>query len=88
MKTIGMLCGMSWESSAEYYRFVNQIVADIECAYGDSGSLLVDEENRAVGLLFGGTRSGHTWFNPFNAVCEALDIELLDENARPARGER
>jgi hypothetical protein len=68
--------------------FVNQIVADIECAYGDSGSLLVDEENRAVGLLFGGTRSGHTWFNPFHAVCEALDIELLDENARPERGER
>jgi hypothetical protein len=41
-----------------------------------------------VGLLFGGTRSGHTWFNPFHAVCEALDIELLDENARPERGER
>jgi hypothetical protein len=62
--------------------FVNQIVAQIDCAYGDSGSLLVDEENRAVGLLFGGTRSGHTWFNPFDAVCAALDIALLDEDAR------
>jgi hypothetical protein len=62
--------------------FVNQIVAEIECAYGDSGSLLVDDENRAVGLLFGGTRSGHTWFNPFDAVCAALDIALLDEDAR------
>jgi hypothetical protein len=62
--------------------FVNQVVAQIDCAYGDSGSLLVDEENRAVGLLFGGTRSGHTWFNPFDAVCAALDIELLDEDVR------
>jgi hypothetical protein len=60
--------------------FVNQIVADIPCAYGDSGSLLVDDENRAVGLLFGGTREGHTWFNPFDAVCAALDITLLDED--------
>jgi hypothetical protein len=65
--------------------FVNQIVAEIPCAYGDSGSLLMDEKNRAVGILFGGTRQGHTWFNPFDAVCAALDITLLDEDARPKR---
>jgi aspartate racemase len=28
MKRIGLLGGMSWESSAEYYRFVNQAVRD------------------------------------------------------------
>jgi aspartate racemase len=28
MKRIGLLGGMSWESSAEYYRFVNEIVAE------------------------------------------------------------
>jgi hypothetical protein len=58
--------------------FVNQILAEISCGYGDSGSLLVDSENRAVGLLFGGTRNGKTWFNPFDVVCSALDISLLD----------
>jgi len=26
MKTIGMIGGMSWESTAEYYRIVNQKV--------------------------------------------------------------
>ena len=28
MKRIGLLGGMSWESSVEYYRFVNQAVRD------------------------------------------------------------
>jgi aspartate racemase len=28
MKRIGLLGGMSWESTAEYYRFINQIVAE------------------------------------------------------------
>ena len=57
--------------------FVNQILAEIECGYGDSGALLVDSENRAAGLLFGGTSDGKTWFNPFDVVCSALDIALL-----------
>ncbi len=26
MKTIGLLGGMSWESSLEYYRVINQLV--------------------------------------------------------------
>jgi aspartate racemase len=28
MQLIGFLGGMSWESSAEYYRFANEIVRD------------------------------------------------------------
>jgi aspartate racemase len=28
MKRIGLLGGMSWESSAQYYRFVNEAVRD------------------------------------------------------------
>jgi aspartate racemase len=28
MKTIGMIGGMSWESSAEYYRLINELVAN------------------------------------------------------------
>ena len=28
MRTIGLICGMSWESSAEYYRLINQQVRD------------------------------------------------------------
>jgi hypothetical protein len=56
--------------------FVDQIMVDIKCGMGDSGSLLVDSRNRAVGLLFGGTKD-HTWFNPFTAVETALSVSLL-----------
>lgn len=28
MKTIGILGGMSWESSVEYYRIINELVAE------------------------------------------------------------
>ncbi len=28
MKTIGMICGMSWESSIEYYRIINEAVKE------------------------------------------------------------
>jgi aspartate racemase len=37
MKTIGLLGGMSWESSAEYYRIINQTVRD---RLGDAHSAL------------------------------------------------
>ncbi len=57
--------------------FVNQILAEIECGYGDSSALLVDFENRAASLLFGGTSDSKTWFNPFDVVCSALNIALL-----------
>ena len=50
---------------------------------GDSGSLVVDQERRAIGLLFaGGTvggsnRMGLTYVNPIDKVLDALDVELL-----------
>ncbi|MCQ5167882.1 aspartate racemase, partial [Roseburia hominis] len=28
MRTIGLIGGMSWESSAEYYRLINQQIRD------------------------------------------------------------
>ena len=42
---------------------------------GDSGSLAVDESNRAVGLLFAGS-DRTTVFNPIAAVRDALGIQL------------
>jgi hypothetical protein len=47
-------------------------------AGGDSGSLVVDDDGYAVGLLFGGEVPSGTYFiaNQIAAVIEALDIEL------------
>lgn len=42
---------------------------------GDSGSVIVDDENYVVGLLFAGSNSV-TYANPIESVFAALDIEL------------
>ncbi len=55
--------------------FTNQIMAGYMSAGGDSGSLLVDSENKAVGLLFAGS-SVATFFNPISNVLAALDISF------------
>ncbi|WP_418027939.1 hypothetical protein [Paenibacillus sp. JJ1722] len=47
---------------------------------GDSGSVIVDEQNQVIGLLFGGTIDGsRTFANHFGEVEEALGISLLTE---------
>ncbi len=68
-------------------RFDNQI--EIEGAgtkafsdSGDSGSLIVDEDLRAIGLLFAGGDSGGandqglTYANPIGSVLDKLDVDL------------
>ena len=50
---------------------------------GDSGSMIVDKDRHAIGLLFaggdvGGTNGkGLTYANPMETVLEALDVDLL-----------
>lgn len=43
---------------------------------GDSGSLVVDDELRAVGLLFGGNNRDRSYANPIGEVLAALDCEI------------
>ena len=44
---------------------------------GDSGSLIVDSDLRAVGLLFAGNDSDATYANPIQAVLDELDANLV-----------
>jgi len=55
--------------------FSGQIVAGPMSQGGDSGSLVVDLQNRAVGLLFAGSDQS-TIFNPIKDVVSLLDIEF------------
>ena len=41
MKTIGLIGGMSWESSAQYYRIVNQAVRERLGGLHSARSLMV-----------------------------------------------
>lgn len=63
-------------SANDLARFQEQVVADLQSAPGDSGSLVVDEENRAVGLLFAGSKN-YTVCNPIQTVLDKLDVQLL-----------
>jgi hypothetical protein len=45
-------------------------------APGDSGSLVVNAERKAVGLIFGGTDQS-TYINPIETVLQVMAVELL-----------
>src|SRR5205809_761677 len=55
--------------------FRGQIVSDMLSKGGDSGSLVVDDRRRAVGLLFAGGPTA-TLINPIGAVMQALEIVI------------
>jgi len=55
--------------------FRRQLVSDLVSKGGDSGSLVVDGTNRAVGLLFAGSALT-TLVNPIGEVTRLLRIEL------------
>ncbi len=55
--------------------FSGQIVAEMISRGGDSGSLVLDERTRAVGLLFAGSEK-YTVFNRLSNVFKMLDVDL------------
>ncbi len=59
--------------SGRTLRFDNQILATDMSAGGDSGSLVLDENNRAVGLLFAGSDQA-TLLNPIQKVLSLLNV--------------
>ena len=64
--------------------FTDQILARIETQGGDSGSLLLDENNNAVGLVFaGGMDTDGNWFGVANKIRNVLamfggDVDISD----------
>jgi hypothetical protein len=56
--------------------FTNQILTAPCAAYGDSGSPLVDAENRIVGMLFSGTTQA-TAFNQFDSIEAMLEVRFV-----------
>lgn len=57
-------------------KFRDQILTDSFDRPGDSGSLVVDNNNRAVGLLFAGSRK-YTFANPIRPVLHRLGVQLV-----------
>lgn len=59
-----------------YAVFTNQLMAGAMSQGGDSGSLVLDLHNQAVGLLFAGSPRT-TLINPIQPVLDALNVELV-----------
>ncbi|MGB9802910.1 hypothetical protein [Desulfofundulus sp.] len=55
--------------------FTDQVVTDMISRPGDSGSLVLDHEKRAVGLLFAGSEK-YTVFNRIEHVLSRLEVEF------------
>ncbi|MDB4441855.1 aspartate/glutamate racemase family protein, partial [bacterium] len=51
MKTIGMIGGMSWESSIEYYRIINQTVREKLGGLHSAKSIMVSVEFAEIEAL-------------------------------------
>ena len=61
-------------------RFSNQIITSKMGKPGDSGSLLLDRANCAVGLLFAGSAST-TIYNPIEEVLQSLNVRLSEADS-------
>ncbi|WP_366923387.1 S1 family peptidase [Metallumcola ferriviriculae] len=61
--------------SNDFAIFTDQVISDILSRPGDSGSLILDEQMQAVGLLFAGSDQV-TVFNRQENVAEALEIKF------------
>jgi hypothetical protein len=59
----------------EQVYFVDQLITTAVSRPGDSGSLLLDEQNQAVGLLFAGSDKVSVC-NRIENVCRLLDVEF------------
>ena len=57
-------------------RFINQVMTSPLSRPGDSGSVILDESNRVVGLMFSGS-DYVTLFNPISLIIAALNIEVV-----------
>ena len=57
--------------------FSNQIFASLPSLKGDSGSVVVDDNNKVLGLLFASDSSGnHSLINDINLVLKILNVEI------------
>jgi hypothetical protein len=79
--TTGTITGLNATVNVNYgggrvARFVNQIITSNMSAGGDSGSLICDMNNKAVGLLFAGSNL-ITIANPIGLVMSRLGIKFI-----------
>jgi hypothetical protein len=76
VKAVKVSLNVNMGHGNDVVRFNEQVMAELKSLPGDSGSLIVDEDNRAVGLLFAGSNE-YTVFNPIQTVCDHLGVDIV-----------
>lgn len=74
---VGATILVDYENGTKSALFRNQIVTSSMGSAGDSGSLILDDNNYAVGLLFAGGLT-HSLSNPICTVLDALNIQIVN----------
>lgn len=75
VKSIGTTLQVEMEKEEKVW-FSDQVVTDMPSKPGDSGSLVLSKDKKAVGLLFAGSDK-LTVFNRISSIMERLGIEFL-----------
>ncbi|MGD0153404.1 MAG: hypothetical protein ABSC17_06540 [Thermacetogeniaceae bacterium] len=76
VKAVKVALNVNMGHGNDVVRFNDQVMAELKSQPGDSGSLIVDRDNRAVGLLFAGSND-YTVFNPIQTVCDQLGVDIV-----------
>ncbi|OPZ74981.1 MAG: hypothetical protein BWY80_00351 [Firmicutes bacterium ADurb.Bin456] len=74
VKSVGTTLQVEMKDNGTVW-FSDQVVAEMISQPGDSGALILDQDKRAVGLLFAGSEK-LTVFNRIGAVLDSLGVEL------------
>lgn len=74
---VGATILVDYDNDTKCALFRNQIVTSSMGSAGDSGSLILDDNNYAVGLLFAGGLT-HSLSNPICTVLDALDVQIVN----------
>lgn len=56
--------------------------------HGDSGSVVVDNDNKIIGLLFAGSEDGYTYINRISNVMDELDIQICTKTNSEDKGQK
>jgi hypothetical protein len=76
VKAVKVSLNVNMGHGNDVVRFNDQVMAELKSLPGDSGSLILDGDNKAVGLLFAGSNE-YTVFNPIQSVCEHLGVDIV-----------
>lgn len=76
VKAVKVSLNVTMGHSNDIVRFSEQAMAELKSQPGDSGALILDGDNRAVGLLFAGSDE-YAVFNSIQTVCDHLGVDIM-----------